>query len=43
MNKEYKIWLETVKIESKSTTIYTATYENKEVRVYSIDNRIFIN
>ena len=43
MNKEYKIWLETVKIESKSTTIYTATYENKEVRVYSIDSRIFIN
>ncbi len=36
MNKEYKIWLKTVKIESKPRTIYTATYENKEVRVYSI-------
>ncbi len=38
MNKEYKIWLKTVKIESKPRTIYTATYENKEVRVYSIDD-----
>ena len=38
MNKEHKIWLETVKIESKPTTIYTATYENKEVHVYSIDD-----
>jgi len=38
MNKEYKIWLETVKIESKPTTIYTATHENKEVRVYAIDD-----
>ena len=43
MNKEYKIWLKTVKIESKPIAIYTATYENKEVRVYSIDSRIFIN
>lgn len=42
MNKEHKIWLETVKIESKPITIYTATHENKEVRVYSIDSRIFI-
>ena len=43
MDKEYKIWLETVKIESKPRTIYTATYENKEVRVYSIDSKICIN
>lgn len=43
MDTEYKIWLETVKIESKPTTIYIATHENKEVRVYSIDSRIFIN
>ena len=43
MNKEHKIWLETVKIESKPTTIYTATYENKGVRVYSIDGEICIN
>ena len=43
MNKEHKIWLETVKIESKPTTIYTATHENKEVHIYSIDSRIFIN
>lgn len=42
MIKEHKIWLETIKIESKPTTIYTATYENKGVRVYSIDSRIFI-
>ena len=42
MIKEYEIQLETVKIESKPTTIYTATYENKGVRVYSIDSRIFI-
>ena len=33
----------TVKIESKPTTIYTATYENKGVRVYSIDGEICIN
>ena len=43
MNKEYEIWLETVKIESKPTMIYTATYENKKVRVYSIDSEICIN
>ena len=43
MNKAHKIWLETVKIESKPTTIYTATYENKEVRVYSIDDEICIS
>ena len=43
MNREYEILLETVKIESKPTTIYTATHENKEVHVYSIDSRIFIN
>lgn len=43
MDKEYKVWLETVKIESKPTTIYTATHENKEVRVYSIDSEICIN
>lgn len=43
MNKAHKIWLETVKIESKPTTIYTATYENKEVRVYSIDDKICIS
>ena len=43
MNKAHKIWLETVKIESKPTTIYTATYENKEVRVHSVGSRIFIN
>lgn len=42
-NKEHKIWLKTVKIESKPITIYNATHENKEVRVYSIDSRIFIN
>lgn len=42
MTREYIIRLETVKIESKPTTIYTATYENKGVRVYSIDSRIFI-
>ena len=42
MIKEHEIRLETVKIESKPTTIYTATYENKGVRVYSIDSRIFI-
>ena len=42
MIKEHEIRLETVKIESKPTTIYTATHENKEVRVYSIDSRIFI-
>ena len=43
MNKEHTIWLETVKIESKPTTIYTATHENKEVRVYSMDSEICIN
>ena len=43
MNKEHEIWLETVKIESKPITIYTASYENKEVHIYSIDSRIFIN
>ena len=43
MDKEHKIWLETVKIESKPITIYTSTYENKEVRVYSIDSEICIN
>jgi hypothetical protein len=43
MDKEHKIWLETVKIESKPTTIYTSTYENKEVRIYSIDSKICIN
>lgn len=43
MNKEHEIWLETMKMESKPTTIYTATYKNKEVRMYSIDSRIFIN
>ncbi len=43
MNKEYKIWIETVKIESKPTMIYTSTYENKEVRVYSIDSEFCIN
>lgn len=43
MNKEYKIWLETMKIDSKLTTIYTSTYENKGVRVYSIDSEIYIN
>ena len=43
MIKEHEIRLETVKIESKPTTIYTATPENKEVHIYSIDSRIFIN
>lgn len=43
MNKAYEIWLETMKMESKPTTIYTATYKNKEVRIYSIDSRIFIS
>ena len=43
MIKEHEIRLETVKIESKPTTIYTATYENKGVRVYSIDGEICIN
>lgn len=43
MNKEHEIWLETMKMESKPTTIYTATYENKGLRVYSMDSRIFIN
>ena len=43
MDKEYTILLETVKIDHKPTTIYTATYENKEVRVYSIDSEICIN
>ena len=43
MIKEHEIRLKTVKIESKSTTIYTATHENKEVHIYSIDSRIFIN
>ena len=43
MNKAYEIWLETMKMESKPTTIYTATYKNKEVRMYSIDSRIFIS
>ena len=42
MIKEHEIRLETVKIESKPITIYTATHENKEVRVYSMDSRIFI-
>ena len=42
MIKEHEIRLKTVKIESKSRTIYTASYENKEVRVYSMDSRIFI-
>lgn len=42
MNKAHEIWLETIKMESKPTTIYTATYKNKEVRMYSIDSRIFI-
>ena len=42
MIKEHEIRLETVKIESKSITIYNVTHENKEVRVYSMDNRIFI-
>ena len=43
MTREHEIRLETVKIESKSITIYNVTHENKEVRVYSMDNRIFIN
>ena len=43
MDKEYNIWVKTVKIESKLRTIYTSTYENKEVRVYSIDSEIYIN
>ena len=43
MNKAYEIWLETMKMEFKPTTIYTATYKNKEVRMYSIDSRIFIS
>ena len=38
MDKEYKIWLKTVKVESKPTTIYTTTHENKEVHVYPIDD-----
>lgn len=42
MNKAHEIWLETIKMESKPTTIYTATYKNKEIRMYSIDSRIFI-
>ena len=42
MNKAHEIWLETIKMESKPTTIYTATYKNKEVHMYSIDSRIFI-
>lgn len=43
MNKEHKIWLETIKIESKLTMIYNATYKNKEVRVCSIDDKICID
>lgn len=44
MDKEYKIWLKTVKIDSKPITNYTATYKNKEVHVYSIDDsKICIN
>ena len=43
MIKEHEIRLKTVKIESKPTTIYTATHENKEVHIYSIDSGIFIN
>ena len=43
MIKEHEIRLKTVKIESKPITIYTASYENKEVHVYSMDSRIFIN
>jgi hypothetical protein len=43
MNKEYEIWLKTVKIDNKPITIYTATYENKKVCVYSIDSEICIN
>ena len=40
---ENKMWLETVKIESKPITIYNTIHENKEVRVYSIDSKICIN
>lgn len=43
MIKEHEIQLKTVKIESKPIMIYTASYENKEVHVYSMDSRIFIN
>ena len=43
MIKEHEIRLKTVKIESKPITIYTATHENKEVCVYSIDSEICIN
>ena len=43
MIKEHEIRLKTVKIESKPTTIYTATHENKEVHFYYIDSGIFIN
>ena len=42
MIKEHEIRLKTVKIKSKPITIYTASYENKEVHVYSMDSRIFI-
>lgn len=43
MIKEHKIQLKTVKIESKPIMIYIASYENKEICVYSMDSRIFIN
>ena len=43
MIKEHEIRLKTVKIEYKQKTIYTEIHENKEVHIYSIDSRIFIN
>lgn len=46
MTREHMIWLETAKIQTKPIkpiTIYTASYENKEVRVYSIGSEICIN
>ena len=46
MTREHMIWLETAKIQTKPIkpiTIYNASYENKEVRIYSIDSEICIN
>ena len=46
MTREHMIWLETAKIQTKPIkliTIYTASYENKEVHVYSIDSEICIS
>lgn len=39
---ENKMWLETVKIESKPITIYNTIHENKEVRIYSMGSEIYI-